>query len=176
MEIHWHNPDAVPDADRARAHERLEALSDGRRDLIDVWVDVKPSTHHRRGGDEVAIRCMARGAELVARRTGDEPRQALQEALRAFEREVQRMRARRTDRRTEREPEPPHLAVVDRLFPDREYGFLVTEGGEQVYFHKNAVGEGLEFDRLEVGQRVALNLEVGADGPQATVVTPAPPG
>jgi cold shock CspA family protein len=50
------------------------------------------------------------------------------------------------------------------------YGFLVTDGGERVYFHRNAVGGGLEFERLEGGEAVALNYEAGDSGLQATFV------
>ena len=176
MRIQWHNPNVIRDADRDHVHERLAALGEGHSDLIDVWVDVQPNPHHRHGGNEVTIRCQARGADLVAQRTADEPSQALWEALRTFERDVHRLRERRTDRRTERPPSPPHLGIIDCVFQDRDYGFLLTDGGEQVYFHRNAVRDGLDFERLQGGDRVALNFEPGEKGPQATVVMPAPPG
>jgi cold shock CspA family protein len=37
------------------------------------------------------------------------------------------------------------------------------------------VSGGLDFEALEEGQRVGLNLEGGEKGPQATVVLPPPP-
>jgi hypothetical protein len=43
-----------------------------------------------------------------------------------------------------------------------------------VYFHRNAVHGGLDFERLAEG--VALNLEASEKGLQATTVVPAPPG
>ena len=46
----------------------------------------------------------------------------------------------------------------------------------EVYFHRNAVKEGLDFERLQESDRVALNLEQGSDGPQATTVIAPPPG
>jgi cold shock CspA family protein len=64
---------------------------------------------------------------------------------------------------------------VDRVFREDGYGFVLTEAGEQVYFHRNAVREPLAFERLREGDPVSLNLEAGDEGPQATVLLPAPP-
>ncbi len=60
-------------------------------------------------------------------------------------------------------------AVVVRLFPDLDYGFLRTPEGEEVYFHRNAVA-GNAFDALRVGTGVAFEAEEGEKGPQATSV------
>ena len=46
-------------------------------------------------------------------------------------------------------------SVLDRVFPDRDYGFVITEGGEQVYFHRNAVLGGA-FDALAPGSEVTF--------------------
>lgn len=176
MEIHWRNPGEVPESERTDAEARLRALAEGNTDLIDIWVDLEKSSHHRHGAAEVAIRCQARGADLVAREKNDELVPALRMALDRFEREVRKLRDKRTDRRVERPPSPPNLGIVDRVFRDRDHGFILTDGGEQVYFHRNAVrADELDFDALEEGQRVALNYEPGDKGPQATVVHRPPP-
>ena len=70
--------------------------------LIDTWVDVTRDAHHRKGNGRVAIRCQARGADLVARSEGEDAELALLEALQVFEREVKRMRDRRKERRATR--------------------------------------------------------------------------
>jgi len=64
---------------------------------------------------------------------------------------------------------------MDRALFDQGYGFILTDAGGRVYFHRNAVHGGLEFEQLEEGQRVGLNIEAGDEGPQATVVLPPPP-
>jgi cold shock CspA family protein/ribosome-associated translation inhibitor RaiA len=175
VQIHWRTPHAVSERERAAAEEQLLELARDHSDLIDVWIDIEESTHHRHGGDEVRIRAQARGAELLAQREADEAGIALREALEAFVREVREMRDRRAGRRVERPPSPPHLGLVDRVFRDRGFGFLLTDAGEQVYFHRNALQGDLDFDRLEEGQRVALNYEPGEKGPQATFVSSPPP-
>lgn len=176
MQIHWRHPEVVSEAERSAVTERLEALAEGHQDLIDVWVDLHQNTHHRHGGDEVTIRCQARGADLVARRKAEEAGLALREALHAFEREVHRLREKRQDRRVEPAGgAPPHLGVVDRVFPERDYGFILTDAGDQVYFHRNALHAELSFEGLQEGQRVALNFAPGEKGLQANVVQPPPP-
>ena len=86
------------------------------------------------------------------------------------------MRDRRSDRRAERVAGVPELGIVDRVFAEEGYGFILTDAGDQVYFHRNAVHGGLAFDALEEGQRVGLDIEGGEKGPQATTVVPPPPG
>ena len=175
VQIHWRNPHAVSAEEREAVEDRIHGLAEGHSDLIDIWIDLEESTHHRRGADSVTLRCQARGTEIVTHGQGDEPTPALRIALDTFERDVKRMRERRTDRRSERPPAPPQLGIVDRVFPEKGYGFLLTDSGEQVYFHENAVGSGLRFSALQEGERVALDTEQGDKGPQATFVAPAPP-
>jgi len=175
MEMHWHHPEGFREEDRRAAEERIRELARDRTDLIDVRISGRPTAHHRRGGHEVRITCEARGRETVAARTRPDAGLALNEALDAFEREVWRMRHRRTQQRAERPASPPELGVVDEIFADEGYGFILTDAGERVYFHRNAVHGGLEFEQLAEGQRVGLNIEGGDKGPQATVVVAPPP-
>ena len=175
MELHWVHAGDLSEEERLAAETRVFALSEGHTDLIDVRITARSSAHHKHGDKEIRITCEARGKEIVATRSRPDAGQALIEVLDAFEREVRRLRERRIDRRNQRPAEPPYLGIVDRIFPDKGYGFVLTDGGEQVYFHRNAVRGALEFDGLAEGARVSLNLEAGDDGPQATVVLAAPP-
>ncbi len=66
-------------------------------------------------------------------------------------------------------PEQAVTALVDKIFPDRNYGFLRTIDGRDVYFHRNAVvGDG--FHGLRVGMGVRHVETDGDNGPQATTV------
>lgn len=100
MEIHWRNMDEIEATQRDAVERRLQALANGHTDLIDLRIVAKPNNHHRLGGQEVHIACQARGAELVATRTGEDLGQALHEALDAFVHEVRRLRDRRAEHRT----------------------------------------------------------------------------
>jgi len=67
-------------------------------------------------------------------------------------------------------PDKQVMAVVYRLFPEREYGFLKrVDTQEEIYFHKNSVAHH-EFDRLAVGMGVRYTAEEGEKGLQATSV------
>lgn len=44
-------------------------------------------------------------------------------------------------------------AIVTRLFPEQDYGFLKTLDGEDIHFTRNSVAHN-DFDRLEVGTGV----------------------
>jgi cold shock CspA family protein/ribosome-associated translation inhibitor RaiA len=175
MQIHWVHAAELGEQEKADAEARLLALAEGHNDLIDVRITARASGHHRHGDREIRITCEARGREIVAARTRPDLGLALVEALDSFEGEVRRMRGRRRDQRSERAAEPPHLGVVDRIDRAEGFGFVITDGGLQVYFHRNAVRGGLDFERLAEGDRVGLNFEAGNEGPQATAVVAPPP-
>lgn len=175
MEIHWVGLNEMDAAQRALAEARLRGLGEGHDDLIDLRITGHRTRHHHHGDQEVRIVCQARGHEIVAARTREDLGLALNEALDVFDREVQRLREKRRDRSRAAAAEPPALGVVDRIFRDEGYGFILTDGGEQVYFHRNAVQNGLDFDRLQEADRVALNFEPGREGPQSTAVFAPPP-
>lgn len=175
MEIHWVGMGDVDGEEQGRIEARLEGLAEGHDDLIDLRITGHKTRHHRHGDQEVRITCQARGREIVAARTKPDLGLALNEALDTFEREVRRLRRKRRDKSRELPPEPPHLGIVDRISREEGYGFILTDGGEQVYFHRNAVKEGLDFDTLQEAERVALNVEAGREGLQATTVVAPPP-
>ncbi len=175
MEIHWDGLEDIPNERRNAIAARIQELAAEHDDLFDVRVVGRQTRHHRHGGCEVVIACQARGKEIVAKRTREDISLALDEVLDAFEREVRRLRGRRLDRRSDHPPTPPHLGLVDRILRSEGYGSILTDSGESVYFHRNAVSGGLDFDALEEGQRVGLNIEQGEEGPQATVVVRPPP-
>ena len=175
MEIHWSGLDEIGASEKERVEERIESLVEGHQDLIDVRIAARSTNHHRHGGQEVHITCEARGQQIVAARAREDLGLSLNEALDAFEREVRRMREKRLERSTRGEPTPSVHGVVRRIFPDRGYGFVRTDEGKEVYFHKNAVHGGLDFKHLEEGQRVALDVEQGHKGLQAITINPPLP-
>lgn len=66
------------------------------------------------------------------------------------------------------EKEP--IALVVRLFPNEDYGFIKSPAdNEEYYFHRNSVLHG-DFDRLEIGTEVRFEPEMGEKGMQASTV------
>ncbi|MBR0672809.1 HPF/RaiA family ribosome-associated protein [Neoroseomonas soli] len=58
---------------------------------------------------------------------------------------------------------------ITRFVAGQDYGFLALDGGQEVYFHRNAVvGNG--FAQLKVGDHVRVAVTEGENGPQASAV------
>ncbi|MFQ5835529.1 MAG: cold-shock protein [bacterium] len=55
--------------------------------------------------------------------------------------------------------------IIGRLMRDRGYGFITTEDGKDVFFHRTALQD-LEFDSLKEGQSVEFEVEEGSRGPR----------
>lgn len=174
MQIHWVGLTDLEDSERSAIEKRLLELAKDHHDLIDLRISGHESRHHKHGAKEIRITCQARGREIVAARTRPELALALAESLDAFEREVRDLREKRREQSRAPERERLHLGIVDRILRDEGYGFILTDDGDQVYFHRHAVKKGLEFSQLKEADRVALNFEPGEKGLQATaVVAPA---
>ena len=59
--------------------------------------------------------------------------------------------------------------TIRRLMRDRGYGFITTEDGKDIFFHRTAL-RGLRFDSLREGQSVEFEVETGPKGPRAVEV------
>jgi cold shock CspA family protein/ribosome-associated translation inhibitor RaiA len=64
-------------------------------------------------------------------------------------------------------------ARVSKILPQEGYGFLTSDDGREIYFHKNSV-LGRAFPRLKVGTTVRFVEEPGEKGPQASTVRIVP--
>lgn len=151
-----------------------------------------PHHHHRRGGSyHVRIDLTLPGAELVIKRQPNlkyrawqdgEPqarkrleldgphknlRKAIDDAFRAAARRLQAFVKRRAGYVKKHQAAP--TARVTRLATKEGYGFLATEDGREVYFHRDSVLNH-SFSRLKVGSTVVFAEEPGEKGPQASTV------
>ena len=59
--------------------------------------------------------------------------------------------------------------TIRRLIRDRGYGFIATEDGKDVFFHRTALRDP-RFDFLEEGQSVEFEVETGPKAPRAVDV------
>ncbi len=65
---------------------------------------------------------------------------------------------------------------IKRLITDRGYGFIRTEQGGDLFFHRNQL-RGVEYESLREGQQVEFEVGEGRDGRAlATQVSLPPPG
>ena len=130
--------------------------------------------HHRQGRlYHLRIELVVPGREIVIQRDPPEHHAhedlhvAIRDAFDAARRQLQDYT--REMRGDTKQHAPPAIGQISRLFPD--YGFLISESGDEIYLHRNAVlGQG--FDKLEVGDKVryVLHEGEGMQGPQASTV------
>jgi ribosomal subunit interface protein len=134
-----------------------------------VVVDAPHRHHHKGGAYDVRIDLTVPGKELVIRREADEDLYvAIRDAFDAARLGLEKIsRRQRGDVKTHEEVSP-HARVI-RLFPVEGYGFLQTNTGREIYFHRNSVLNG-GFDRLTIGFEVRFVEEEGEKGPQASTV------
>jgi ribosome-associated translation inhibitor RaiA/cold shock CspA family protein len=98
-------------------------------------------------------------------------RKAINEAFRIAERQLLALKEQR-DGRTKahgHDTENQSLGEIAEITPEQDFGFLLTKEGGLLYFHRNSLLSG-EFDRLERGDHVYYNEDVGDTGPIATKV------
>lgn len=140
-----------------------------------VVVEAHHRHHHQGNLYHVRIELIVPEREIVVRREPPEHHAhedlhvAIRDAFDAAQRQIQdHAREMRGDVKTHA---APAIGTIVRLFPD--YGFLVTETGDEVYLHRNAVlGRG--FDKLNAGDRVryVVHEGEGEQGAQASTVIP----
>jgi ribosomal subunit interface protein len=129
---------------------------------------------HRKDDDshEVVIVVQIPGHTVTARKRNGSFEEAIRAAFEALDIELEKIQDKRASHQV-RVTAPPARGVVNKLFPDEGYGFILLEDGTEVYFHRNAVHD-MDFARLD-GMEVSLNVEPGEKGPQATTVNPVDP-
>lgn len=161
----------------ARIREHAAELDRFHDAIIRCRVVVERPHRHARQGNLYAVHIVLTipGHELVV---GREPTQhhahedvyvAIRDAFEAAKRQLQDHVGR--DRRQPKHHEVPAEGRVARLLRDEGYGFIETDDGREVYFHRNSVADG-RFDALTAGVHVRFSEEPGDKGPQATVVHP----
>ena len=146
--------------------------------LTAVRVVVKaPSGHHRTGGlYEINIRLgLPEGRDVNIDRTpqNDERYADLNFALNdAFKRALRQLQdqVRKLEGQVKQHDGPP-IGTVKQIDPLGEFGFIETNDGREIYFHRNSVLNG-DFAKLAVGAHVTFAEEMGDKGPQASTVKP----
>ncbi len=70
---------------------------------------------------------------------------------------------------------PKGKGTIKRLVKDRGFGFIKTEQGPDLFFHRNEL-QGVGYDSLREGQQVEFEVGQGRnDRPQAVRVRLVPP-
>lgn len=98
-------------------------------------------------------------------------RNAINEAFRIAERRLLDLKEQRTRRTKQARHDGPRQlpGEVAEIHPEADHGFLLTNGGAMLYFHRNGLLTG-DFDALKQGDPVFYVEDMGDTGPIATKV------
>ena len=158
--------------DCAAALERLHPKITG------CHVVVEAQHHRHRQGQiyHVTVHLVVPEGEIVVTRDPAEHhahedvyvavRDAFDAAARRLQDHLRRLRG------SVKQHEPTAYGRVERIFPENDYGFILSAAdGQEVYFHRNSVLDG-KFDLLQPGAEVrfALHEAEGEQGAQASTV------
>ncbi len=162
---------------KSEIESRMADLQRRHEYLIHGRVTLTKNLHHQKLANvaEALIVVTLPGRQTITARKDDKTfEEAIRTAFNAIAIELRKYREKRGRTEIRTSPSPPFRGVVCKLFPKEGYGFILKEGGGEVYFHKHAL-QGLTFDELDDGADVAFNIEEGEKGPQAsTVHRPSP--
>ena len=155
--------------------DRAKRLDTFASQIMSCRVVVEPAGRHRAQGEqyEVRIDITLPGGEVVATREPSAHEEykeisiAVRDAFDSAGRQIEEF-MRRQRRDVKHVSATPH-AKVSKLVPDRDFGFLTTPEGREIYFHRNSVLNDA-FDRMAIGTEVAFAEEEGEKGPQASTV------
>jgi len=169
LQIRAHNV-SISDAVKQDIQEKAATLDQFSDQIMGCRVTVNSPSRRQHQGSRYNVRIDVTlpGDEIVVKRQLDEDLYvAVRDAFDAVRRLIEDYE--RTRRGVVKVHETaPHARVV-RLFPEKDYGFLETADGGEVYFHRNSVLHDA-FDRLAVGSEVRFVEELGEKGPQASTV------
>ncbi len=178
MELHIESRNVVMTPRwKTEIEARMADLQAGHDDLIHGRVTLTMNRRHKKAQNvaEALVVVTLPGRHTITARKEDKTfEEAIRSVFSAVEIELRKHREKRASHEI-RETATPLRGVICKLFPQEGYGFILQEGGGEVYFHKNAL-HGLKFEELEDGTEVAFNIEAGEKGPQATTVNPIPVG
>ncbi len=155
---------------------RMDDLQRGHEDLTHGRVTLTKNPHHRKSSnvaDALIVVSMPGRHTFTAQKEDKTFEEAIRRAFQAVSIELRKFHQKRARKEVRTRPIPPLRGVICKLFPKEQYGFILKEGGGEVYFHKNAL-QNLTFRDLEDGVEVVFNVEEGRKGPQATAVCPLP--
>lgn len=157
---------------------KAEKLERYHERIISCRVVVEEDQEEQRAGSLFRVRVIVRvppGREIIGTyeslqlETRSQLETAVSEAFDAARRQLLKVKAKQQGETKHHPMQEERVGHVMTLFRDKEYGFIRTQEGREMYFHKNAVLNN-DFDRLEIGTGVRYSPSEGEKGPQASTV------
>lgn len=159
----------------ASIHEHVEKLNNFHKNIIGCQVVVEAPHHNHHKGNlyQVRINLSVPGHKLVAsseskhNHAHEDVYVAVRDAFEAITAQLDSLV------HIQRGNIKVHVALpqgsISALFPESDYGRIVTPDGHDIYFHRNSLTNG-DFDNLKIGTRVTYEDEMGDEGLQAVYV------
>jgi ribosome-associated translation inhibitor RaiA/cold shock CspA family protein len=177
LEIAFHNikPSPALEAEIRERFAKLEKLCD-RLTACRVSVEALHKQHRSGNVYEVHIDMLVPGAELVVSRAPHKAKEkyaspdvytSLRYAFEAAERQLKKYNRQLTGEMKRHESE--FFGQVAETHPEEDWGYVLDNTGQLLYFHRNAVIDG-SFDNLKRGDAVDYVRGDGETGPTAIKV------
>lgn len=175
LQITYRNMSSTPSLEAA-IREHVAELDGLYRNITSCRVVLEiPHRHHIQGRHfHVRVELRVPGDVLVVNRdptmhdAHEDAYVAIRDAFRAARRELRDYAAKRQRKVKVHEPHT-HRGHVSHLDFVKDYGFIKTHDGSEVYFHANSLRNKSFWD-LHIGDEVAFAEEPGDKGPQAIYV------
>ena len=163
------------EAVEARIRKNVEKLEKSCDNLLGCRVVVEaPHAHQQKGGlYHTRIDLTFPSETIVVNREPDlhkgstDVYVSIRDAFAAAGRQVQKHATRRQGQVKAHQTMPQ--GTVSELYPEMDYGRIITATGDDIYFHRNSILNA-DFDALQVGTKVSFVEEQGDEGPQASSV------
>jgi ribosomal subunit interface protein len=155
------------EAVEAKIREKVTKLERFHSRIMGCRVAVESPQRRQHQGKLYTVRIdiTVPGEELVINRVENEDLYvAIRDAFDAANRKLEEQ-ARRQRGDVKAHAEPPRGRVA-KIYPEKDHGFIETNDGRELYFHRNSLID-LDFDRLKEGAEVVFLEEQGEKGPQA---------
>ncbi|MXP62564.1 HPF/RaiA family ribosome-associated protein [Roseomonas sp. M0104] len=183
LEIAFHNMPSSPSLE-AEIRQAVDKLEKRYTHLIGCRVSVEALHQQHQTGNihEVHITLSVPGRDLAVSRepqrakeryANPDVRTSMRDAFKAAERQLEAFKGKLREDTTK----PGAEAVagqVTLIEPGQDHGFILTNTGTQLYFHRDSVTDG-RFEDLHEGDRVHYVEEQGSAGPTATKVRTVSP-
>ncbi len=138
-----------------------------------VSVEMLHKQHHRGNVPEVHIALRIPGHDFAISREPHKAKEryvtpnvntSVKDAFRAAEKRLKDFKQQQYG--DVKQKELPVQGHVAQLIAEKNYGFIATGNGEELYFHRNSVADG-GFDNLHEGDTVQYSVVMGDKGPSA---------
>jgi cold shock CspA family protein/ribosome-associated translation inhibitor RaiA len=179
LEINLRGVEPHDEALRAEIERQAAKLGKLYSHIMNLRVVVEAPPGHKKHGrtHKVSVEVLLpQKKKLVANRehresgAHEEVTFVVREAFEAAKRQLEEHSSRQRPQDGKSHEAPPH-GTVSEVYPDRDFGYITSSEGHEVYFHRNSVVEG-GFENLSPGDEVRFSEERGEKGPQASTVHP----